>query len=162
MSTRFWMGSGLLIGGGVIVGLAMGSFATSPPPRDLARYGSEVAEGTGDSSAFASSDGDKIDGGDSNRGPGTIVCKGCGPTLAERRMAADNIGANPDGMIDRTSDPVVAEYLAQGDSVPPSLPPSDIHRLPAHIQRFADGQEETPPAAPPPALSRTAPMPQSH
>jgi hypothetical protein len=142
MSTRFWVGSGALIGGSAMLGLAMGSFVTSVPPRDLSTYAIVNGDEISDSSALASTGTD--------RGPGEIVCKGCGPTLAERRMAADNPGWDADGMIGGTSDPVVADYMAQEDKVPPvELPPSDMHRLPVNIQRFADGEEGAPPAAPP-------------
>lgn len=149
MSTRFWMGSAALIGGSAMLGLAMGSFAISQPPRVLPGYTSDISDGIGDSSALARTE--------SDGGPGEIVCKGCGPTLAERRMAADNPGWDADGMIGGTSDPVVADYLAQEDKAPPvELPPSGMHRLPANIQRFADGEEGAPPAAPPPARSPTS------
>ncbi|WP_336967753.1 hypothetical protein [Sphingobium aromaticiconvertens] len=148
MSTRFWMASAALIGGSVMLGLAVGSFATSQPPRVLPGYAGTINDDVGDSSALANSRPDK--------GPGEIVCKGCGPTLAERRMAADNPGWDADGMIEGTSDPVVAEYLTQEVKAPPvERPPSDMHRLPANIQRFADGEEGAPPVASPPVPSLT-------
>lgn len=152
MSTRFWVGSGALIGGSAMLGLAMGSFVTSLPPRDLPGYANVNSDDIDDSSVLASTEPD--------RGPGEIVCKGCGPTLAERRMAADNPGWDADGMIEGTSDPVVADYMAQEAKAPPvELPPSEMHRLPVNIQRFADGEEGTPPVAPPPSLVQTKPSP---
>lgn len=152
MSTRFWMGSAALIGGSAMLGLAMGSFATSTPPRNLSGYASAIGDDIEDSAAPASNNPD--------RGPAAIVCKGCGPTLAERRMAADNPGWDADGMIEGTTDPVVADYMGQDDSPPVvERSPSDAPRLPANIQRFADGEKGAPPVAPPPTLVPTKPSP---
>lgn len=152
MSTRFWMGSGALIGGSAMLGLAMGAFVTSQPPRNLPGYASNISDDIGDSSALASTEPDG--------GPGEIICKGCGPTLAERRMTADNPGWDADGMIGGTKDPVVADYMAQEDKAPPvELPRSDVHRLPVNIQRFADGEEGAAPVAPPPVIVSTKPLP---
>lgn len=147
MSTRFWTGSAALIGGSAILGLTMGSFATRLPPREVASYASTASDDGYDS---LSADSPQPD-----HGPGEIVCKGCGPTLAERRMAADNPGWSSDGMIDGPDDPVAADYGAQDVSASVPSVSSDTHRLPADIQRFANGEEGASPVASPPAVMPT-------
>lgn len=147
MSTRFWTGSAALIGGSAILGLTMGSFATRLPPREVISYASTTSDERDDSLSAVSSEPD--------HGPGEIICKGCGPTLAERRMAADNPGWDPDGMIDGPDDPVAADYDAQDVTVPAPSAPSATHRLPANIQRFADGEEGASPVASSPAIMTT-------
>lgn len=165
MSMRFWTCSGALLTGGVVLGLVAGGYATHLPPRDLSDPISDTSiEQAPTEPGFASLSA-------ADQGPGIIRCKGCGPTLAERRMAADNAGWDPDGMITGSSDPVVADYMAQEQpaSAPVDYPSSDLHRLPVNIQRFADG-EGGPPAqvvatipAPPPVIRTTdAPAPSSY
>ncbi|MDX3901463.1 MAG: hypothetical protein QHC40_13280 [Sphingobium sp.] len=150
MSMRFWTCSGALLTGGVVLGLVAGGYATHLPPRD---FGGPLSD-TDTEQATAESDFASVSAAD--QGPVIIRCKGCGPTLAERRMAADNAGWDPDGMITGASDPVVADYMAQEQpaSVPVDYPPSDLHRLPVNIQRFADGQ-----SAPPAQVVATIPTP---
>src|SRR3546814_13259227 len=71
-------------------------------------------------------------------GPAVVRCDGCGPTLADRQMAADMAGW--DGM----NDPVVRDYAAQDDGMTPdhAEPPRPVRMLPASIERFADGEGE--------------------
>lgn len=148
MSTRFWTGSAALIGASAIFGLTLGSFATRVPSRDFGGYATTSSDEVGDSPSMAAQP---------DNGPGEILCKGCGPTLAERQMAADNPGWDPDGMVTGSTDPMVTDYEAQKDYAPLAEPPStDMHRLPANIQRFADGEEGQSAIAPPPTLVTTA------
>jgi hypothetical protein len=138
-----------MIGGCAMLGLAIGAFATSPQPRALPRYASDMDEGRGDGSGDSSA----LVNISPDRGPGAIICKGCGPTLAERRMAVDNPGWDPDGMVKGTRDPVVIDYMAQEDKAPRvAVPQSGLHRLPPNIQRFANGEEGAALVAPPPPL----------
>jgi hypothetical protein len=75
-------------------------------------------------------------------GPALVECKGCGPTLADRQMAANMAGW------DGTNDPVVRDYTAdyamQDDAMQADYgaPPAPVRTLPASIERFAAGEGE--------------------
>ena len=76
-------------------------------------------------------------------GPDEINCKGCGPTLADRQMASMTAGWSG------YDDLVVQHYEAQdeqADNWQPleDGPPSPMHRLPANIDRFANGDDAQP------------------
>ncbi|WP_141249501.1 hypothetical protein [Sphingobium sp. D43FB] len=96
----------------VAMGLGLGSYVTSPQktavpaevwsPDDDNSY----AEAGRAASMFG-------DSGTGDRGPAVIRCTGCGPTLTERRFAADMAGMDSDGLIEGSSDPLVQDYLAQ-------------------------------------------------
>ncbi len=148
MSTRFWLCSAGILGSSAVLGLGLGHFVTNAPQRGAAGISSAIEgpQASEDGGSFAPS---------ADAGPGRVVCRGCGPTLAERRMASDMAGLDADGMIDGTADPVVRDYLRDAPS--PQLrdiPPSPVHRLPLNVQRFADGPAE---ASPPPVVATRMP-----
>lgn len=155
MSMRFWAGSGAMLAGAVILGLMVGGYATSQPPRDVRDPIADIGTEQGETPSSFTGTGAP----DSDRGPGIVRCRGCGPTLAERRMAIDNAGLDPDSLIAGTSDPLVADYLARDErpAPPADVSTPDLHRLPVNVQRFADGVPGPPlaPSAPPPAVART-------
>lgn len=157
MSGRFWLSGIGVIAGSMVLGTALGHYATNIPQRSMARLDGGIDDGAG--AAFSTYD---PDGMESTSGPARIICKGCGPTLAERRQAAEMAGLDADGMMGESSDPIVRDYLndappqeGEGDNDRPSpvnrLSPvnspspvsgvpvasSPAHRLPANIERFA-------------------------
>lgn len=146
MTTRFWLASGGMLAGALVAGFGLGSFVTSTPsasftPGDLS---TSIAPGTDSLLPVPIT----------YAGPAEIRCKGCGPTLAERKMAVDMAGADADGMIDGTRDPVVQDYLAQGDALsqqetapPPPVP--TLPGLPPAIERLAAGHPAQPLASTP-------------
>ena len=135
MSARFWLFSLASAGAALTSGLALGLYATTPP---------RVAFTDIESSYSASPDPViATDGGDL-AGPEEIDCKGCGPTLAQRQMTAMM------GSWSGYDDPAVQRYEAQDvqtdtDWQPlADAPPSPVHRLPANIERFANGDDAPP------------------
>ena len=112
MPGEWWMMSGMTLAASVAMGLGLGSYVTSPQktavpaevwsPDDDNSY----AEAGRAASMFG-------DSGTGDRGPAVIRCTGCGPTLTERRFAADMAGMDSDGLIEGSSDPLVQDYLAQ-------------------------------------------------
>ncbi|MEJ7927719.1 hypothetical protein WG908_13265 [Sphingobium sp. AN641] len=125
------------------LGLGLGHYATTMPMRDVNYDLPEVAEDDLLPPPLAAG---------ALNGPARIICKGCGPTLAERRFAADMAALDADAMVHGSRDPAVVDYMR--DDVPdpypavypPAAEPSPVHRLPASVQRFADGGSG-PPAA---------------
>jgi hypothetical protein len=116
MSSRFW-----IIGGGVLlasiaVGYGLGGFAGGRFGggvwQDLKGY-ENVQSNTGIEEITQSdpylSNVNPADGGDVPLTPDQIVCKGCGPTLAERNMMGDAYAIGED-------DPALRTYEAQGDA----------------------------------------------
>ncbi|EQB01303.1 hypothetical protein L286_16055 [Sphingobium sp. HDIP04] len=129
MSARFWLFSCACAGAALTGGFGLGLYATTPP-----RLGTETVL-----PQAVSPDGADYDMMSANlAGPAVIRCDGCGPTLADRQMAADMAGW--DGM----NDPVVRDYAAQDDEMTPdhAEPPPPVRMLPASIERFADGEGE--------------------
>ncbi|WP_150291116.1 hypothetical protein [Sphingobium estronivorans] len=129
MSARFWLFSSACAGAALIGGYGLGLYVTTPPRAALETPlpQAAVAQGAPDDSA-------------SLAGPAVIDCKGCGPTLADRQMAADRAGW--DGM----SDPVVRDYAEQDEAIPvdegESPPPVTARTLPAAVERFAADESE--------------------
>lgn len=137
MSMRFNLCSGGLLVASVIGGLTIGSYATRVPVSEAgAPYSTDLATAQDSAASDAAAD----------TAPRTIVCKGCGPTLAERRMAADQASLDADSYISGSRDPVVVDYMqAQvAEAAPPPPPPQ---MLPVAAQRFIDSPVAPPPAA---------------
>ena len=131
MSARFWLFSMASAGAALMGGLGLGLYATTPPRTSFSDYQ--------ESAAVAQSQDAMFDATHLN-GPQEVRCTGCGPTLAQRQMAAMM------GGWDGYSDPVVRDYAAQADepegllSETADAPPSPMHQLPANIDRFAIGE----------------------
>ena len=150
-----WMLSGMTVAAATVMGLGLGAYVTSPQssalPGDAGTAHAESGDSGASDYAFNPTD----------HGPSEIRCTGCGPSLAERRSALDMAGLDADGMIDGTSDPVVRDYMAQGDaaeaSYPAPSPPSLPHQLPEPIARFAAGEAATPPPVLQPAQGKAGP-----
>lgn len=155
MPMPLWMSGGVTIAAAAVMGLSLGSYATSPqgysPVDELAM--DTAAED--DAPTFVGR------GASPEAGPAFIQCTGCGPTLAERQWRADMAGYDPDGMIRGTSDPVVEDYQARdvAEDAAIEAAPSPIHQLPPNIVRFAAGPSPSPavaqPAMAPPAVTAT-------
>lgn len=151
MPMPLWMSGGVTVAAAAVMGMGLGSYATSPQGYSPA-----------DESAMATAADDSapsfVDGGGSGQNaPAFIHCTGCGPTLAERRWQANMAGYQPDDIIRGTSDPIVDDY--QSRDVVEEVAPSPIHQLPANIVRFAAGPTPSPavaqPAMAPPAVTAT-------
>ena len=130
MSARFWLFSLTSAGAALASGLGLGLYATTPPRMALSGY-----ESTG---PVLQSEDTSVDMA-SLSGPTAIDCKGCGPTLAQRQMAAMT------GGWDGYDDPVVRDYAAQDHAAPEDLlaqadPPPQPVQLPADVERFAAGE----------------------
>lgn len=133
MSARFWLFSLSCAGAALVGGFGLGLYATTPQKLPWAETILPEAPIQHDPYALDPAE---------LTGPAEIDCKGCGPTLADRRMAMDMAGWQ--GM----NDPVVRDYAAQDDSFqadhgPPPEPPV-VQRLPAAIERFAAGEAGEP------------------
>ena len=138
---RLWMLSGGTVAAATAMGLTLGSYAVSPQRSPLDQHVEEPISTDFAAAPVAMSD----------PGPQTISCTGCGPTLAERRYAADMAGYDSYAMIDGgSSDPMVQDYMAQDyGALPPEsslqeatlvkAPVPTIHQLPPNVVRFADG-----------------------
>ena len=112
MPGQWWMMSGMTVAASVAMGLGLGSYVTSPQKTAVS---AEEWSPDDDNSYVEAGRSASIfgDSGTSDRGPATIRCTGCGPTLTERRFAADMAGMDSDGLIEGRSDPLVQDYLAQ-------------------------------------------------
>ncbi|WP_253340764.1 hypothetical protein [Sphingobium sp. OAS761] len=120
------------------MGIGLAGYATSPQRSPTGYDDAPLPEMP---VSFASGEADTED----VRGPVVIHCTGCGPTLADRRFAADMAGLDSYGMVSATSDPVVRDYM---DDAPPEAEPaayrdpapSPMHYLPPRIERFMRGE----------------------
>ncbi|KXU30161.1 hypothetical protein A0J57_15575 [Sphingobium sp. 22B] len=100
MSARFWLFSCACAGVALTGGFGLGLYATTQP-----RPGTETSL-----PQAVSPDGTGYDMGSADlTGPAIVRCDGCGPTLADRQMAADMAGW--DGTL-----PVSIERFANGES----------------------------------------------
>ena len=106
MPGQWWMMSGMTLAASVAMGLGLGSYVTSPQKTAVPaeEWTSDDDNSYVEAGRTASMFGDS---GTGDRGPAVIRCTGCGPTLTERRFAADMAG------IEGSSDPYVQDYLAQ-------------------------------------------------
>ncbi|WP_449470761.1 hypothetical protein [Sphingobium chungangianum] len=136
MSPRFWLFSLASAGAALVSGLGLGLYATTPPRLSFTDVQSSSYPASPISVTQSESSTDLA-------GPQEINCKGCGPTLADRQMASMTAGWSG------YDDPVVQHYEAQdqqADDWQPleDAPPSPMHRLPANIDRFANGDDAQP------------------
>ena len=138
MAGHYWVMSGLTVAAAVTMGLGLGTYATSPQqPRQVDQ---QEAESNDYAMSSAGSGSDMA----ADAGPVAIRCSGCGPSLAERRFAADRAAYDSYSVDSGRGDPMVQDYLAQDDA-PLVLPePTPVQRPPADIQRIDMGT-----AAPP-------------
>lgn len=106
MPGQWWMMSGMTLAASVAMGLGLGSYVTSPQKTAVPaeEWTPDDDNSYVEAGRAAATFGDS---GTSDRGPAVIRCTGCGPTLTERRFAADMAG------IEGSSDPYVQDYLAQ-------------------------------------------------
>ena len=137
MSARFRLFSMASAGAALVGGLGLGLYATTPPRVAMSDYEDSVpASGSEEAPVDMAS----------LTGPTKINCKGCGPTLVQRQMAAMM------GGWDGYDDPVVRDYAARDHPPPedllaqsdPSPPPV---QLPANVERFAAGEVSSPQSA---------------
>ena len=112
MPGQWWMMSGMTVAASVAMGLGLGSYVTSPQKTAVSagEWSPDEDNSYVEAGRTASMFGDS---GTGDRGPAVIRCTGCGPTLTERRFAADMAGMDSDGLIEGSSDPLVQDYLAQ-------------------------------------------------
>lgn len=134
MSARFWLFSMASAGAALTAGLGLGFYATTPPRVAFTDYAETAPAGGSDAAPDLTS----------LNGPADVRCTGCGPTLADRQMAAMM------GGWDGYSDPVVQDYGARDEApenllpAPSDPPPSPAHQLPANIDQFAAGEVAAP------------------
>lgn len=141
MAGHIWMMSGLTVAAATVMGFGLGSYAVSPQQTRTVDVDSALS--AQDEMAQAGADPAMLDDGPTV----PIRCSGCGPSLADRRFAADRAAYDRYSVDGAMSDPVVQDYLAQGDTMPEAPPaPPPVQRLPANIVRFAAGD------APPPVV----------
>lgn len=144
MSTHFWMMAGVTAAASTILGLSLGSYATSPQ-RSAAMDDFAI-----ETAAAMPSDTDSASYAPVQQGPALIRCTGCGPTLADRRWHAD-MAAMDD--VEDMGDPIDPVYA---DVAPVLSEPMPVIALPAPTpQRAALAIDSTAPA--PIAVARTIP-----
>ncbi|MEJ7934398.1 hypothetical protein WG907_09045 [Sphingobium sp. AN558] len=85
MVMRFWLASGGVMMAGLMAGMGLGSYATHIPAASPVPFEGEAD----DMGASTIGHDDSGPSAIALRGPSEISCKGCGPTLSDRRMAAD-------------------------------------------------------------------------
>jgi len=146
MSPRFWIVAAGFTLGGIFAGASLGSFATSSGQvgfRASSWAEPEATTGYADSSAPGHSAVGYTDAAPAPIEP--IVCKGCGPTLAERQMTAD---AYDVGGVDPYLRDYGRSYLDE-----PAIPMEADHRRsgPARASHGPpDAPEQAATALPPP------------
>lgn len=120
MSSRFWIAGGAVLLASIAAGYGLGGFAGGQFGggvwQDLRGSGNMQTPTEANESALADPLGNinPADGGDPPLTPDQIVCKGCGPTLAERNMMGDAYDTGE-------HDPALQDYQAQGDAAEKSL-----------------------------------------
>lgn len=155
MPGQWWMVSGMTVAASVAMGLGLGTFVTSPQKQTTP---TEKWSPTEESAYLDTVGGASLpdDGVTSDQGPAVIRCIGCGPTLTERRFAADMAGMDSDALIEGSRDPVVQDYLAQ------DYPPTDDAMIADAMPRkpIADplSKASTPQLKPIPASQGVAPL----
>ncbi|MCI4590974.1 hypothetical protein MOK15_12835 [Sphingobium sp. BYY-5] len=129
---RLWMLSTITMVAATAMGLALGGYVTSAQRSPLERAtGFYEQADSGDAPHAVEA---------STMSPVAIRCTGCGPTLAERRSAADMARWTGNSMIAESPDPVEQDYLAEAEPLPiREAPPALVHPLPASIARFEEG-----------------------
>ena len=129
MSTRFLLFSCACAGVALTGGYGLGLYATTSPRAAVETPLPQAAMVEGDAPS------------DLN-GPALVECKGCGPTLADRQMAANMAGW--DGMNDPVVRDYTADYVTQDDAMQADYgaPPAPVPTSPASIEGFAAGEGE--------------------
>ncbi len=125
MSARFWLFSCASAGVALTGGYGLGLYATTSPRAWVETALPEAT--TRNDPPYETA---------ALSGPAIIHCKGCGPTLADRQMAAEMAGWN--GM----NDPAVREYASQDEEIPVDVvePPPRVRTLPASVERFVSDE----------------------
>ena len=122
MVMRFWLAGGGVMISGLMAGMGLGSYVTHIP----ASPPSSLQADDGSASASTSGLADSGPSPDALRGPMEIDCKGCGPTLPERRMAADMAALPVPNYGEQSYDdpplPDPAMTRAIADAAPPTSP----------------------------------------
>lgn len=146
MSSRFWIIGGTVMLVSIVAGYSLGGFAGGRFGggvwQDLrGGYDNVQAEPSEDAAALADplmGNTNPADGGDTPLRPDQIVCKGCGPTLAERNMMGDAYAIGED-------DPTLRDYEAKGiaaQKAQATLPPAVV----ATVQKGAPSAPRGPTA----------------
>lgn len=166
MLSRFWMlGSGTMVAA-ACAGLLLGGYVTTQPRSALAGDSADYAkmfEAGDEADVDAAATGDL---GLSMAPTEPVVCKGCGPTLSDRRFAADMAGLDADGYVTGSTDAIVRDYLADEPLPPPAdllgpieprpAPAARVAPLPPAVVRIArGGQAESVEVLPPAGMAAT-------
>ena len=119
MPGQWWMMSGMTVAASVAMGLGLGSYVTSPQKTAVSaeEWSADDDNSYVEPGRAASMFGDS---GTGDRGPAVIRCTGCGPTLTERRFAADMAG------MEGSSDPYVQDYLVDTMVKPVPISPRAV------------------------------------
>ncbi len=119
---RLWMlSAGTVVAAGVM-GVSLGAYVTSTPISPLAESAQAETVDYNDDSTSPPAVADSI----AETGPVEIHCKGCGPTLAERRWTKDMAGVGtPNDNWDTVPEPVV-DLDQPVESLPTAVASADM------------------------------------
>ncbi|PZU58201.1 MAG: hypothetical protein DI547_10625 [Sphingobium sp.] len=133
MSSRFWIASAFVMAGSIATGVSLGGFASGHDAggawRERPGYAADDASISDTSLGVQLIENPPSPFTDGPTEP--VVCKGCGPTLAERQMSAD-------AFVTSTDDPWLRDYETQREpagepaaiALPETLPPHGISSPP--------------------------------
>ena len=125
-----WVPAGATLAAAMVIGVSLGSYATSQPRSPAEEPVEEVL--------YDPSIPTQVEEAVAMRGPVEVHCTGCGPTLEERRWRAETAGWDTGGMTgEGSSDPVVRDYLASQPDEDAPPPPVEVEQLPVNVMRFA-------------------------
>jgi hypothetical protein len=137
MSSRFWIAGGAVLLASIAAGYGLGGFAGGRFGggvwQDLRGSDNMQSPAEANDSAMADPSLGNInpaDGGDPPLTPDQIVCKGCGPSLAERNMMGDAYDTGE-------HDPALQDYQAQGYAAEKSLAASSPSTAASRAQKGA-------------------------
>lgn len=123
MSQHFWMTTGATIVVAGVLGLGLGSFATTTQHAPMEN---EIAEQASYDDSYAASTATA----EGQTGPAVVRCTGCGPTLADRQWHADVANLYPDTPdMDAIADPVASKDMIYDE--PDFAPAHRVQPLPA-------------------------------
>lgn len=140
MSARFWLFALTMTGAASLGGLGLGFYATTIPHSAATdAISPDVTPVFGQENVSYA--GYPVQAGES--GPTVIHCEGCGPTLSERRLAADMAGW------DSYDDPMVQEYMRDDPAVTRTLrdmgeqarPQPTVQHFPPQVEPEIPGPE---------------------
>jgi hypothetical protein len=132
-----WMPAGATFAAAMVMGVSLGSYATSQPRSALDEPMEEPAYAAGTFQPDAAA---------AMTGPVEVKCTGCGPTLEERRWRAETAGWDSGLSASDSRDPVVREYYTRlpDDDPSPTLTDEprapEVDPLPDNVARFARGE----------------------